>query len=442
MSSFIIPIRGMHCKSCELLIEQNLKKITGIKKVDVSHTTGKARIEYEGEKPDDLSVLSAVKEAGYDIGEKNKLPWISKDAGDYKNLFKAAVILLILYIIAKWFGLFQLDVNTESTSLLVVVLVGLVAGVSTCMALVGGLVLGLSARHNERHPESFAKEKFRPHIFFNIGRIAGFAVLGGLIGLLGSAFKLSPNVLGIMTVFVGGVMIFLGLKLVEIFPALKDKSISLPKSISKLFGIDKDNREYSHNGAIITGALTFFLPCGFTQAMQLYAVSTGSFIQGALIMSLFALGTAPGLFGIGGLSAIFKGAKARLFYATAGLLVIILGWFNIANGSHLVSTKKDIVASSDKSNNTTNQDVQIVDMTQGSSGYKPNVLTIKKGVPVKWVITSTNPYSCASSIVVPKYGISKYLEKGENIIEFTPNATGEIPFSCSMGMYRGKFIVE
>jgi plastocyanin domain-containing protein len=42
---------------------------------------------------------------------------------------------------------------------------------------------------------------------------------------------------------------------------------------------------------------------------------------------------------------------------------------------------------------------------------------------------------------MPKYGISKSLRAGENIITFTPTQTGEIPFSCSMGMYRGKFIV-
>jgi len=52
-----------------------------------------------------------------------------------------------------------------------------------------------------------------------------------------------------------------------------------------------------------------------------------------------------------------------------------------------------------------------------------------------------SPYSCASSLVVPGYDINVQLKKGENIIEFTPRETGEIKFSCSMGMYRGKFIV-
>lgn len=435
MPKIIVPIKGMHCRSCELLIENNLKKVCGVSKVEVSHKTGLADIYFDNRAPQGDSIRGAIKDAGYDIGRKDKLSWFSRDKEDYTNLAKGAIVLLIVYIIAKWSGLFTLDFNTQSTGLFVALGIGLVAGISTCMALVGGLVLSLSARHAELHPEMSAMEKFRPHIYFNLGRIAGFGFFGGIIGLLGSAVRLSSGTLGLMTIIVGGVMIFLGLKLVEIFPTLKEKTISLPKVISRFLGIKKENREYSHKGSFITGMLTFFLPCGFTQAMQLYAVSTGSFITGALVMSLFALGTAPGLLGIGGLVSVFKGKKARIFFAAAGLAVILLGWFNMANGSQLVFGGKAGGSSPAVSNG-----VQEIRMTQSARGYSPNQFTVEKGKKVRWIITSTN-LTCASSIVVPKYGISKYLEKGENIIEFVPSETGEIPFSCSMGMYRGKFIV-
>ncbi len=437
MKKVTVPIKGMHCKSCEILIESNLKKIPGVNKVGVSHKTGQADIFFSESLPASELIKRAIKDAGYDIGRKEKLPWLSKDSNDYVNLLKGASILLVLYLLAKWFGLFSLGINTESTSLFVALVVGLVAGISTCMALVGGLVLGLSARHAELHPEISAKEKFIPHIYFNLGRIVGFGVLGGVIGLLGSVVRPSSGTLGLMTVFIGGVMIFLGLKLVEIFPAIKNKSISLPKGISNFFGLNKEQKEYSHKGSFMTGALTFFLPCGFTQAMQLYAVSTGSFTQGFLVMGLFALGTAPGLLGIGGLASVFKGKKAKIFFAATGLAVILLGWFNIANGSQIVFQGKPSSATSLANSNG----VQEVRMTQGSVGYSPNEFTVEKGKKVKWIITSTNSFTCASSIIMPKYGIDQSLEKGENIIEFVPTEVGEIPFSCSMGMYRGRFIV-
>jgi len=436
MKKIKIPIRGMHCASCEILVGENIKKIPGVGMVEVDQKKSSATIQYRGSEPNKEAIYKAVKDAGYEVGEKDKLPWLSLDKRDYKDLLRAALILLSVYLVARWFNLFDLNVNTQNTGIIVALFVGLVAGVSTCMALVGGLVLSLSARHAELHPEATMIQKFRPHIFFNIGRISGYALLGGTIGLIGAAIRPSPNTLGLLTMAIGGVMIFFGLKLIEIFPVLKDKNITLPSSVAKLFGLHKEVKEYSSKSSIVMGALTFFLPCGFTQAMQLYAVSTGSFWQGAAIMGLFAIGTAPGLLGIGGLTSVFKGHKARIFFMTAGLAVIMLGWFNITNGSQLFSIGIKPVKAA-----TATGEIQEIRMTQNNDGYSPNVFTVEKGRPVKWIINSTSPFSCASYLVMPKYGISKGLKSGENIIQFTPTTVGEIPFSCSMGMYRGKFIV-
>lgn len=436
MNRIIVPIKGMHCRSCEILVESSLRKIPGVSKTEVDHKTGRAVVFYKESLPASGQIKQAIKDAGYDVGQKNKAPWFSTDKNDYLNLLKGIGILLLLYAAAKWLGLFNLGVDTQSTGLLVVLAVGLVAGISTCMALVGGLVLGLSARHAELHPEITAKQKFVPHLYFNLGRVLGFGFLGGLIGLLGLVAKPSAGMLGLMTIVIGGVMVFLGLKLLEIFPALKDKSIALPKGLAKFLGLNKEQKEYSHKASFVTGALTFFLPCGFTQAMQLYAVSTGSFIQGALVMGLFALGTAPGLLGIGGLASVFKGKKAKIFFAATGVAVIMLGWFNIANGSQVLFQGK---AGLNSLANSTG--VQEARMTQSGSGYSPNEFTVEKGKKVRWIITSTNQFSCASFIVMSKYGINQSLKKGENIIEFVPTEIGEIPFSCSMGMYRGKFKV-
>ena len=92
-------------------------------------------------------------------------------------------------------------------------------------------------------------------------------------------------------------------------------------------------------------------------------------------------------------------------------------------------------------NVTLENGVQIVKMTQTSSGYSPNSFTIKKGIPVKWIVTSEDAFTCAASIVSSKLGIRKNLEAGENIIEFTPTEAGQVRFTCSMGMYSGVFNV-
>lgn len=90
--------------------------------------------------------------------------------------------------------------------------------------------------------------------------------------------------------------------------------------------------------------------------------------------------------------------------------------------------------------NINDDNVQVIRMDQVGAGYKPNSFTIKKNVPVKWIITSKSQ-SCAASIFSKKLNISQELTPGENVIEFTPKNTGKISFSCFMGMYGGSFNV-
>lgn len=445
MNRTIISIKGMHCRSCEILIEEKLTEVKGLKDIRVSYK--KQQAEFFLNYPATMDqITGAISDAGYEVGKAEK-DWISKNPAEYKDLAVALVILIILYIIAKKFGLINISVGSKGnpSNLLVIFVVGLTAGVSTCMALVGGLILGISARHSEKHPEATPAQKFRPHLFFNMGRILSYALLGGVIGLIGKAFQLSNSVLGFLIIAVGLVMLVLGLQLTELFPKISSASFTLPAGLSKLFGIKKHHeKEYSHLNSIITGALTFFLPCGFTQAMQLYAMSTGNFWSGAAIMGVFALGTAPGLLGIGGLTSIIKGAFAKKFFKFAGLLVIFLALFNISNGLNLTGWKG---ISFGKESNAAGSAVkiengfQIVNMTQDTYGYKPNKFTIRKGIPVKWIIDAKDTSSCSGSIVSSKLNIKKFLSRGENIVQFTPTDLGDIKFSCSMGMYTGKFTV-
>lgn len=458
MEKITVFIAGMHCRSCEILIEDELAKIPEVRKCSVDHRKGIAEISYSGQKPNEEEIENAVREAGYAVGEIGARPWLTRHASEYRDLGVAFLFLVGVWIVLRNLGVaeWRIPGAENPSSLGVVFVVGLTAGLSTCLALVGGLVLGVTARHAERHPEATALQKFRPHLFFNAGRIASYVVLGGLLGWIGSVLSISGLALGILTIGVGLVMLVLGLKLTGIFPRLENFSLTLPKAVTRALRLNRHHeREYSHGNAALLGALTFFLPCGFTQAMQLYAVSTGSFTQGAFIMGTFALGTAPGLLGIGGVASAVKGIFARRFFKFAGIVVVLLAFFNISNGLNLTGWKTGVTAGLASKNTKTQSPVQatgdpnvemiggvqIVRMTENARGYTPNTFTIQKGVPVRWVIDAQAPYSCASSLVVSSLGIRKNLKQGENVIEFTPEKVGEIPFSCSMGMYTGAFTV-
>lgn len=427
-----IPLSGMHCKACEILNEQNIRTIPGVIDAKLNHHTGLAEIYYEGNTPSRETIRKTLAD-GYDVCEEGACTTRPNGRKGRTNW----QLLIPLMILAYWL-ISRLNIGdvggylSGEFSLPFAALIGLAAGFSTCLALVGGLVFGLAADYAKKNPEATRSQKFKPHIFFNIGRLLGFFVLGGLLGTLGSAFKLSPFFNGILTALIGLVILVLGLKLLGVSPALNRWEFALPKSLG---------RRIKAENPLLLGALTFFLPCGFTQAMQIYALGSGSFLGGGLIMALFALGTAPGLLSIGGLVAIIKQKQSSLFFKIAGGVLILFAFFNLQNGWNLMRVGANAGNNNSGSDVTIDpgSDFQIIRMVESNRGYTPNRIEIAPNRPVRWIIDAQAPYSCASYLIVPSLGIEKQLKKGENIIEFTPPDSGTIPFSCGMGMYNGAF---
>lgn len=432
-----IKISGLHCKACELLSEDKLSSLPRIKRVKVNHNKGEAEIEYEGESPDKNQLKEVLLKIGYDLvdeqGPKEKIK-INK----WLDLFWAIIItgiLAFIFVQSGWLNL-QNYMNPEALSLGGILLMGLIAGVSTCMALIGGIVMAFATNYVQKNPNISKTKKFLPHIYFNLGRVAGFFILGGLLGSIGSILKISILANAWLTLLIGLLIIVIGLQILNVFPFFEKFSLSLPKSLGKK--IKNHNSESDPLGIMATGALTFFLPCGFTQSMQIYALSTGSFLQGAIIMFVFAVGTSVGLLGLGGAVSNIKGKKTSLLFKVAGLIIILFGIFNILNAQQVFRLHSGDMLQIDKiTESFQEEDLQIIKMEQASRGYIPNTLEVKVNKPVRWIINSSNPYSCASSLVVPSLSVNRRLEAGENIIEFLPTQTGEIRFACSMGMYTG-----
>jgi sulfite exporter TauE/SafE/copper chaperone CopZ len=450
MKKQTVHIQGMHCRSCEILIEDGIREVRGVRAVNVSHTKGTAEISYKGHL-DVNRVQSIVEDAGYSLGMGKKSPLISTRKEDWNQLSIAALAVISFYFIGRWLGIFDLgsSVSSNYSSLPIVFLVGLTAGISTCMALVGGLVLGVSAKFAKQHPFATTTEKFKPHLMFNLGRILTFMVLGGAIGWLGSVLQISMSVVGFLTILVGLSMLFLGLQLVEIFPRLSGFQFTLPKGISRALGMDSAKEaEYSHKNAAVLGGLTFFLPCGFTQAMQLFAMSTGSPIAGALTLGTFALGTAPGLLGIGGLASVVKGQSAKYFFKFAGLVVIALSLFNISNGLNLTGLKVSAESALSRQDKpvlgVTNEAKVLRAMYSNNDSIQPVSLTSTVGQLTRLEIKAQdNGVGCMFGVAIP--GLTKQtgrLVKGQTLVlEFTPQKKGTYPLVCTaMGMSHGASI--
>jgi sulfite exporter TauE/SafE len=335
----------------------------------------------------------------------------------------------------------------SSGGLFVIVLLGVAAGLSTCMALVGGLVLAISARHAEQQRAATAFQRLRPHLVFNAGRVLGFGVMGAVIGVLGSAFTLSGRLVAVLMVAVSLVMGAVGLQLTQLSPRLSaGGTLTLPARLSGAIGLDRAGTGYSDRNTVLLGAGTFFLPCGFTQAVQIYAMSTGSPLRAGVVMSLFAIGTLPGLLGIGGVTSVVRGGVAIRFFRFAGVTVLAFAAFNISGA--LVVLAPGLGAADAAAGNTVSENVtlegankQVLHTTQVANGYEPASATVYAGREVRWEIDSV-AVSCATSLNASDLGIAPAnLQAGLNVFSFTPTGTGTIQYSCGMGMYRGSITI-
>ena len=439
----------MHCASCEVLIERKLKKIAGVEKVNVNHATGKATVIYS-QKPQLSDLQAAVTKDGYTISvdgqtPPEKTPTARRNSRrDYMEIGAVFLIVVAAYEMLKGFDLIPKSLGVaDNMSYGVVFLIGLVAAASTCIAVTGGLLLAVAGKYNERHPNLTGRQKFRPHLYFNFGRIVSYTVLGGALGVFGSLFALSPKATGIITIVASLAMIFLGFQLLHLFPGLKRFQPKMPKFLAHRIhdATDSDSKA----APFFLGAGTFFLPCGFTQALQLYALSKGDWKVGALTMLVFSLGTLPALLSLSAISSFARGAFQKYFLKFAAVIVILLGFANITNGLALTgvdvrggsaqpSTKNTVAAGQDPNVQLVGGK-QIVRMRVNGFDYEPSQFTVAQGIPVEWVIDGTQAGGCAQVITAPDLNITEYLPRqGTKTIPFTPTRVGKFRFSCTMGM--------
>jgi sulfite exporter TauE/SafE len=356
-----------------------------------------------------------------------------------------------LIITAILFGLGQLDLLpkqfgvSETMNYGLVFVIGVVASVSSCIAVTGGLLVAVAAKYNEASTALTPAQRMKPHIYFNAGRILSYTLLGGAIGALGSALTLSPEINGVLTLIASVVMILLGLQMLRLLPGLTRFLPTMPKSFSHLIH-DLAERD-ANGGAFVLGAATFFLPCGFTQALQLYVLAKGSFSIGALTMLAFSLGTLPALLSLSAMSSFASGNVQRHFLKFAGAAVIVLGIANVQYGLVLTGSAMNVVAvppsappaEASPAQMTATQDKQgdkqVVVMRIDGFSYIPNRFTVTQGVPVEWRIDASEAAACGRFLLAPGLGIRKLLsDRNTTMISFIPQQAGEFGFNCGMGM--------
>ncbi len=430
-----IYIKGMHCPSCEVLMEDKFKEASNIKEVKADFRTQKVEVQYTGKIHTDI-LNAKIKSYGYEIVEARSLKFEVEKEPLIKRLTDVgviAIILFILYAIAQEAKLIPNINLAGNLNYLSVFILGLVASTSTCMATSGALFLATVGKSHK---------KIIPALSFNLGRVLSYGIFGFLAGLVGSVIITNLKIGSSLTLFASLFMVLLGLDMAKIISL----GSILPTGLTKKIFERIEHRLLKHpkKTAFLLGAITYLLPCGFTQTVQVYALGLANPIQSALIMIIFALGTVPALLVIGGLGSFTQSRYYPYFMKVVGVLVFVIGISYFTNFLSLYGIQINLFSASAKLDSSAvriQNGFQTVRMNVNSYGYSPNVFTLKKGIPVKWIINGENVFGCQGYLVAPKLGIQKTLAYGENIIEFTPIEEGTINFSCAMGMYRGRFLI-
>ncbi|MHB1483992.1 MAG: urease accessory protein UreH domain-containing protein [Saccharofermentanales bacterium] len=466
-----LKIDGMTCASCENRIRTALMSTLGVINAKVSYTFASAIITYDSSIISMDKIIKKIEQLDYRIvhgGDSVKIP-------DNKNLPKAGkktniakvlgtgIIIFALYMIVKQIGgsgIFNAFPQAEQgMGYGMLFIIGIFTSLH-CVAMCGGINISQCVSpKSELNTQSKTQSQFqsqprtdkiatlKPSILYNAGRVISYTVIGGIVGGLGSVVSFSGTAKGIVQIAAGVFMVIMGLNMLNIFPWLRRFNLRMPKIFSK-----RINEQKSGRSPLYVGLLNGLMPCGPLQAMQLYALSTGDPLKGALSMFLFSLGTVPLMFGLGALSTLLKKKfKSRMMTASAAL-VVVLGIFMFSSGMSLSGINLPSIKSGGIKSETNDKSkyinaavitdgVQLITTKITARSYEP--ITVQKGIPVKWTIQadSGDINGCNNAIVIPEYNKELQFSAGDNVIEFTPDESGTFGYSCWMGMIRSKITV-
>jgi len=350
-------------------------------------------------------------------------------------------------------------------NLIVIFLTGLLTGGITCAAVQGGLLMAVLANADATSPTNITNPTNRIRLrmitiilMFVGAKLASHTILGFFLGLMGERLQFSVQFTAIMLGVASVFMIGMGLNMFSVHPFFRRFAVATPRFFRSL--IWKQSKRQDLVAPIVLGALTIFIPCGVTQTMMAQAIAYGNPLTGALILFSFILGTAP-LFILLGLAVTTLTETYKLWFEkVAAILIIGMALWNLYNVSTIFGLDKSfrqtirpiacqITYCEDQEEKrgqegSKRQATKTPVVTIRQTKYEMDNPYIPKGEEISLTVTNKEGYGCIQYFTIPTLGIQKAVPVGktETIVFTAPKEPGELLFTCSMGMYRGKFIVQ
>lgn len=421
MKRVYIKIDGIHCVNCENTIKYALLSDKKVKRVSFDGFIASITCEDNTKEESFINVIN-------DLGYYTCKEYISNDISNLKDNIRAKEFILIFLsviilfiVIYKIFGynvfnmIPTIDNNVTYGMLFIT---GLLTSVH-CISMCGSI--NLVATINKENKRSIK----RP-LLYNCGRIISYTVIGGIVGFVGKVISFNNIIIGIVIIIASVIMLLMSLTMLNVIK----------------FRFSFIKYKFNNRSPFIIGLLNGLIPCGPLQAMQVYALSTGSVLKGALSMMLFGLGTVPLMLFTGIIFSSVKGKTKILINKIASVLILILSLVMLNRG--LLSLNIDLFKNNnykDYVKTSIKDGYQDIEFDLDYDNYKD--IIVQKDIPVRIIINVSKDKltGCNNEIVINEYHIKKKLEVGKNIIEFTPNEVKTISYTCWMDMIKNNIKV-
>ena len=420
MKKIYVKIKGIHCSYCIDTIRKSLLEIPNVKSIEFDGFI--ACISYQG-KIEAKRIVENILKCDYITKEE----WISDYEEDLKRkvtikkfIVLLGIIFLGFYLLTKILGFNPFNkISTIDTNITygMLFITGLFTSIH-CISMCGAIQLLFFF-------PNYNSDKKRI-LFFHLGRILSYTIIGGIAGLLGNILAINTKVLAILILLSSFCMMIMSLNMLGI---LSIKKIHFSKIASK-----------SKNPFLI-GLLNGLMPCGPLQAMQVYALSTGNLVSGSISMLIFGLGTLPLMLVSYTVFQFFHGKRKILVNKLASILIFILSIMMFNRGLSMLDINLFHV-DSNYLTSTIVDNYQVVEFDLDYDHYQD--IKVKKDIPVKMIIhvDKNKLTGCNNEILISKFNIKKKLEVGENIIYFTPDKKENITYTCWMNMIKNTIKVE
>ena len=421
-------VAGMFCPHCEATIQKKLRGVPGISeaKADYRRATLTALWDEQRLPADRLAKMLA--DEGYELQSRRR-PWqgVLRVAGFTAGL-AALCALFSLTPLSRWINAFPLA--QAGMSLGAVFLVGMMTSVH-CVAMCGGINLAQSASAGQK-----GQGMVRANLMYQAGRVLSYALAGMIVGALGGVLSVTDTLRGIIQLIAAAFMGLMALNLLGGFDWTRRLSLRVPAGVSaRLAGWTQGRSSF------LIGLANGLMPCGPLQSMQLYALSTGSPWMGGLSMLAFALGTVPLMLGFGLMGGRLNQRWQKPMRFVSAALVAVMGVSMLSSGLALTGMSVPAPARGPANLAVVADGGQTV-WSELDYGSYP-AITVQAGLPVTWTLHADEEKinSCNGALVIPEYDIRLTVQPGDNVITFTPEKEGTIPYSCWMGMIRSSIRV-